>query len=179
MSPESRPSLFAEKIAYCIAFGSTLASTSMIFLKNYFVNTTGEVDVISVIHEIHYAIKDSKIPDGLVTVIAPEPGAALTVLEPLPEITAAFKETLEIFPGEGAALSKRKEPIAMAPRIKAAMMGKTVHVPFSKGKLVLGPREEVVLVDFETSAKRREFFVQVMGEAPPAPAGAGRPQLRR
>ena len=150
----------------------------MIFLKNYFVNTTGEVDVISVIHEINFAIRDSKVPDGLVTVIVPEPGAALTILEPLPEIVAAFKETMEIFPGEGSTLSRRKEPIEMAPRIKAAMMGKTIHLPLQKGKLVLGPREEVILIDFETAPKRREFYVQVMGETP-APPGPQRGPVRR
>ncbi len=165
-------------VSSCIAHGSKIASTSMIFLKNYFVNTTGEVDVISIIHEINFAVKDSKIPDGLVTVIVPEPGAALAILEPLPDIVAAFKETLEIFPGEGSTLSRRKEPIPLAPRIKAAMMSKTAHLPLQKGKLVLAAREEVVLIDFETKAKRREFFVQIMGEAP-APPPTGRPPMRR
>ena len=150
----------------------------MIFLKNYFVNTTGGVDVISIIHEINYCVKDSKIPDGLVTVIVPAPGAALTILEPLPDLVAAFKETLEIFPGEGSTLSKRKEPIDFAPRVKAAMMGKTIHIPLQKGKLILGAREEVVLVDFETEAKRREFYVQIIGEAPPQQP-PGRPPPRR
>lgn len=150
----------------------------MIFLKNYFVNTTGGVDVISIIHEIIYAIRDSKIPDGLVTVVVPGPGSAVTILEPLPEIVAQFKEALEIFPGEGQTLSRRKEPIPVAPRIKAAMMGKTVHVPMQKGKLLLGPREEVVLIDFEKGGKRREFYVQVIGEAP-APPPAGRQPQRR
>jgi secondary thiamine-phosphate synthase enzyme len=150
----------------------------MIFLKNYFVDTTEEVDVVSVIHEINYAIKDSTIQEGLVTVVVTEPGAAVTILEPLPDIVAQFKDTLEIFPGEGETLSRRKESIPVAPRIKAAMLGKTVHIPCKDGKLVLGPREEVVLVDFEKSAKRREFYVQVMGETPVQPGG-GRQQQRR
>jgi len=150
----------------------------MIFLKNYFVNTTEEVDVISVIHEVNYSVKDSKIPDGLVTVIVSDPGGAVTILEPLPDIVDQFKEALEIFPGEGMeTLSRRKEPIPVAPRIKAAMLGKTVQIPLKEGKLVLGPREEVVLIDFENTGKRREFFVQVMGEAPTQPGG-GRQQRR-
>jgi len=150
----------------------------MIFLKNYFVNTTEEVDVISVIHEVNYAVKDSKIPDGLVTVVVTEPGGAVTILEPLADIVAQFKEALEIFPGEGVeTLSRRKEPIPVAPRIKAAMLGKSIHIPLKEGKLVLGPREEVVLIDFEMGGKRREFYVQVMGETP-QPAG-GRQQQRR
>ena len=151
----------------------------MIFLKNYFVNTTDQVDVISVLHEVNYTVKDSKIPDGLVTVVVTEPGGAVTILEPLPDIVTQFKEALEIFPGEGIeTLSRRKEPIPVAPRIKAAMLGKTVHIPLQDGKLVLGPREEVVLIDFEKGGKRREFYVQVMGEVAAA-AGPGRTPSRR
>lgn len=150
----------------------------MIFLKNYFINTTDDVDVISVIHEIGYAVRDAGAAEGLVTVVVPEPGGALTILEPLPEIVAQFKEALEIFPGEGVeTISRRKEPIPVAPRIKAAMLGKTVHIPFKDAKLVLGAREEVVLIDFEKTGKRREFWVQVMGEAA-AQAPGGRQQRR-
>jgi secondary thiamine-phosphate synthase enzyme len=151
----------------------------MIFLKNYYVNTTEEVDVISIIHEVNGAIKDSKIPNGIVNVIVTAPGGAVTILEPLTDIVDQFKQALEIFPGEGVeTLSRRKEPIAVAPRIKAAMLGKSLHVPLNNGKLVLGPREEIILIDFEKNAKRREFFVQIMGEGAPQPP-QGKPPMRR
>jgi len=138
----------------------------MIFLKSYFVNTTIEVDVISVIHEVNRAIREANVPTGLATIVVTEPGGAITVLEPLPELVAQFKEALEVFPGEGIeTLSRRKEPIPVAPRIKAAMLGKSIQIPFDNQRLILGPREEVVIVDFEKTGKRREFYVQVMGEA--------------
>ncbi|MFH1873826.1 MAG: YjbQ family protein [Pseudomonadota bacterium] len=141
----------------------------MIFLKNYFVDTTDDVDVISVIHEINRAIREANVPAGVATIVVAEPGGAITVLEPLPELVAQFKEALEVFPGEGVeTLSRRKEPIPVAPRIKAAMLGKTIQIPFDNQRLILGPREEVVIVDFEKTGKRREFVVQVLGEAPAA-----------
>jgi secondary thiamine-phosphate synthase enzyme len=147
----------------------------MIFLKNYFINTTAEVDVISIIHDVNRLVRDSKIGQGLVTVVVTQPGGALTILEPLPDLVEQFKEALAVFPGEGLeTLSKRKEEIQVAPRIKAAMLGKTLHLPLDNGRLVLGPREEIVLVDFEKAARRREFYVQVMGEAP----AAGQPPRR-
>lgn len=143
----------------------------MIFLKNYFVGTTEEVDIISIIHEVNRAIKDSNIPNGIANVVITEPGGAVTILEPLPDIVGQFKEALEIFPGEGIeTLSRRKEPIPVAPRIKAAMLGKSIHVPIANGKLVLGPREEIILIDFEKHGKRREFYIQIMGEGAAQPA---------
>jgi len=137
----------------------------MIYLKNFYINTTDKVDVISIIHDVNRVISESKIATGIVTVTVPEAGGAVTVLEPLPDIMEQFKAALEIFPGEGVqTLSKRKEPIAVAPRIKAAMLGKSIQIPVDAEKLVLGRREEIILIDFEKTSKRREFFVQVMGD---------------
>jgi len=43
----------------------------------------------------------------------------------------------------------------------------------------LGPREEIVLIDFEKTGKRREFYVQVIGEAPAPAQPPGRQPPRR
>lgn len=138
----------------------------MIFLRNYFVNTTTQVDVLSIIHDINRTIRESQINEGLVTVVVPAPGCAVTVIEPLPELVTKLKEALKIFPGEGEATkNRRKEDISIAPRVQAAMMGKAISLPLKDGKLVLGLREELVIIDLEGTAKRREFCVQVVGES--------------
>lgn len=139
----------------------------MIFLKSYFVNTTSNVDVVSIIHEVNRAVRESNIPDGLVTVSAPGPGAAVTIIEPLPDIVAGLKNTLQAFSGGLAdTKNRRKEEIEIRPRVLAAMIGKSVQLPAKAGKLVIGPREEIVIVDMEKGGLRREFYVQVMGDAP-------------
>jgi len=155
----------------------------MILLKNYFVNTTGEVDVHSVIHEVNRTIREAAATEGSVIIIVPEAGAALAVIEPLPDIVGLLKDALRVFPGEGVLTkNRRKEEIDVGPRIAAAMLGKSLHIPLSGGKLVLGAREEPVLIDLEKGGRRREFCVQVMAEAAGAeqqrPAGrpAGRPR---
>ena len=58
------------------------------------------------------------------------------------------------------------------------------QVPFENYRPVLGSREEIVIIDFEKTAKRRELYIQIMGEAPagaqqprqgPAPPGGAKP----
>ncbi|MFH0799773.1 MAG: YjbQ family protein [Pseudomonadota bacterium] len=150
----------------------------MILLKSYFIDTTEEVDVISIIHEINRTIREAGVQDGLMTVAIPAPGGAVTVLEPLPDIVQQFKEAIRVFPGEGMEVrNKRKEDISVSPRVTAAMIGKTLQVPIGGGKLMLGPREEVVLIDIERNGRRREFCVQIMGEAAEAKEQKG--QTRR
>jgi len=137
----------------------------MILLKNYFINTTKDVDVISIIHDVNYAIRDSGAEEGLATVTVPGPGAAVTIIHPLPENLAELKEALKIFPGEGKeAQTRRKESVKIGARIKAAMLGKSLSIPFKSKKLILDTREEIVLLDFESEGKRREYVVQVLSE---------------
>jgi thiamine phosphate synthase YjbQ (UPF0047 family) len=139
----------------------------MILLKNYFVDTTEDIDLISIIHEINRSIRESKITDGLATIVVPSPGGALLVAEPLPEVIEGLKGAIRVFPGEGTeAKNRKKEEFAIWPRVAASMIGKTLAIPFAGGKLVLGAREEVLLVDLETTGRRREFYVQASGEAP-------------
>jgi len=139
----------------------------MIFLKNYFVTTTAAVDVQTVIHEVRRTVQDSKIVEGLAIVTVPEAGGALAILEPLPAIIEQFKEALRIFPGEGVETqSRRKEEISVGPRIAAAMLARSLQIPVSGGRLLLGAREEPVLIDLERRISRREFYVQVIGDAP-------------
>lgn len=146
----------------------------MIHIKNYFVNTTSETDVLSVIHEVNRSIRESNIPDGSVMVSAPGPGAAVTIIEPLPGIVAGLKKTLSELPGEWTETkNSRKDEIEVRPRVLAALVGKSVQLPLKEGRLVLGPREEIVIIDMEKSGLRREFYIQVSGDAP---AAAGPPQ---
>lgn len=148
----------------------------MILLKNFFVNTTEDIDVISIIHETNRAIAEAAVPEGLASIIVPAPGGALAIIETLPDMIEQLKAAIRVFPVEGIqAKNKRKEDINIGSRVAAAMLGRTLQIPISGGKLILAPREEVVLVDLETTARRREFYVQVVGDAPQQ---AGQQQAR-
>jgi len=151
----------------------------MILLKNYFVSTTEDVDVMTIVHEVNRTIKESTIVEGVVTVMVPEAGGALAIMEPLPELVEQFRHALQIYPGEGVELKSRsKEEIDVGPRIAAAMLGRSLQMPLAKGKLVLGLREEPMLVDLEKHGRRREFYVQVMGD-PAQQAQQQKPGQRR
>ena len=154
----------------------------MILLRNYFVGTTDGIDVKSVIHEINRTLREANAKEGLVTVVVPHPGGALAILEPLPTVVEQFKEAIRLFPGEGMETkTKSKEDVAVAPRVAAAVLGRSLSIPFGDGKLVLGPREEPMLVDLERGGRRREFCVQVMsdsGQGATAGGAKGAPRRR-
>lgn len=137
------------------------------FSKRYYVNTTEEVDVISIIHELEYALRDSKGPEGLLTAIVPHPGAGLVVITPIPEVIEELKTTLDVFGSEaGTAKDRLKKEREIGPIIQSAILGRTVHIPFEEGELMIDPYDDVLLLDFEHKKGRREFIVQIISEAP-------------
>ncbi len=48
--------------------------------------------------------------------------------------------------------------------LKAAMISPTVVVPIYRSKLVLGPFQSIMLVEFDTRDRQREVYFQLMGE---------------
>ncbi|OGQ22138.1 MAG: hypothetical protein A3I05_09570 [Deltaproteobacteria bacterium RIFCSPLOWO2_02_FULL_44_10] len=139
----------------------------MIYFKKCFFNTPAEIYIRSVIHDVRGALRESKISKGLVTVQTPESGAGFFIGEPLDDLLKQFKAAAELFPGEGVETkTKRKEIVSIGPRVKAEMFGRALSLPFEDEKLMLAPREEIMLIDFEAREKRREFLVHVFGETP-------------
>jgi secondary thiamine-phosphate synthase enzyme len=156
----------------------------MVFLKNYFVNTTSEIDFLQVTSDVRYAIRDSSAKNGLVTVFVPGPGAAVSVFEPLDEVKDDLKASFAaLAEGEKKGKDKYKQDVDAAPRVLAALVGRSAAVPFKDAKLVMAPYDEIFLIDLEKKAGRREFVVQVIGEDAPAqgqqPPQRGAPQQRR
>jgi len=143
----------------------------MAFFKKYYINTTQEIDIISISADVNYAIRDSQTKDGLLTVVIPGAGGSVIVSDGVKETIDELKTTFELFAGEGGeGVDKFKKKVAVAPRVRSAVFGRSVSIPVVNGKLTLDPYEEVFLVDFDKNAKRREFAIYIAGE------GAGQPQ---
>ncbi len=47
--------------------------------------------------------------------------------------------------------------------VRASLQGASFTVPFSKGKLLLGTWQQIILVDFDTHPRQREIIVQLSG----------------
>jgi secondary thiamine-phosphate synthase enzyme len=149
----------------------------MAFFKKYYVNTTENVDLLPVTSDVRYAVRDSQAKDGLVTIMVPGPGASPLIFEPMSEVIEELKIAFELFAGEGGvSTDKRKEKVAVAPRVQSAVIGRSLCIPLVNGQLLMDPYEEIYIADFDKNAKRREFVVQVMPSEPAAPQQAqGRP----
>lgn len=139
----------------------------MQFFKRCYVNTTADIDCLKITHDVKYAIRDSKSPEGLLTIVVPESGAGLVVMPDIPEAQDELKATFAVFGGEGgAAKDKLKRDTDIAPVVQSAVMGRVLNLPFQDSKVLTGHYDEIFLVDFVKKPARREFIIQIISEAP-------------
>jgi thiamine phosphate synthase YjbQ (UPF0047 family) len=137
----------------------------MIFLKNYYINTTAEIDFLPATHDVKYAVRDAQAKNGLVTVIVPGPGASVALFEPAEGLIDEFRAVFEAFgEGENKGKDKRGADVYLTPRVQAMMLGRTLSIPLKDGRLVMSPYDEIYLIDFNKKAQRREYTVQIMSE---------------
>lgn len=120
----------------------------MIVLKSFYVDATKGIDLINIGHEVRQAIREAKMEEGQVLVLVPHPGAAAVAMEP------------DVKAGE---IKKGLEPFLQNQLIRC-LLPRSLVLPVDKGRMSIEPWQEVFLIDYETTGKRREFRVQLSWE---------------
>ena len=128
--------------------------------------TKGHADMHDVTNAVADEVRRSGLSDGIVTVFCPSSTSALTTIE--------FEE------GALADLRRALDEIAPPDRdyrhnlrwgdgnghahLRAALLGPSLTIPFTKGELRLGTWQQIVYIDFDNRPRRRALVVQVIGE---------------
>jgi secondary thiamine-phosphate synthase enzyme len=130
------------------------------------VSTGGDGDILDLTPQVAEHVRKSEIASGIVTVFVPGSTAGITTVEFEPGLKKDLPEFFDkIIPrnktyhhdatwGDGNGFS----------HVRAALVGPSLTVPFSSGKLILGTWQQIVLLDFDNRSRRREIVVQVVGE---------------
>lgn len=138
----------------------------MIFLRNYYVNSTAKTDIHLITHDVKRAVRESEIPNGILTVLIPGATAGVAILENEPKIYEEYKNWVEAqIPASGGARPVRRSGSGRnEAHLRAALVGVSLVVPVLEGKLALGAWQEVILFDFDDKIGRREITIQILGE---------------
>ncbi|MBP7583084.1 MAG: secondary thiamine-phosphate synthase enzyme YjbQ [Spirochaetes bacterium] len=138
----------------------------MVVTAHIEVSTKGRRDVIDITGGVQDAVANSGMRAGTVTVFVTGSTAALTTIEYEPGLVRDIDIFLEnILPYGG---KYRHHEIWHddngAAHLQAALLGPSITVPFTDGKLTLGTWQQVVLVDCDTRPRSRKLVAQMMGE---------------
>ena len=130
------------------------------------VSTSGQGDAHDLTRMVSKAVSGSDIASGIVTVFVVGSTAGITTIEFEPgaihDLNAVFES---LAPRDGTYRHHLKwGDDNGSSHVRAAVLGPSVTIPFTRGKLQLGTWQQIMLMEFDTGPREREVIVQIMGE---------------
>jgi secondary thiamine-phosphate synthase enzyme len=128
--------------------------------------TRGQGDAHDITDLASEAVARSGISSGLVTVFVVGSTAAVTTIEFEPGAVADLNGLFEqLAPRDGEYRHHlRWGDDNGSSHVRAALLGPSLTIPFADGRLTLGTWQQVMLLEFDTRARRREIVFQILGE---------------
>jgi secondary thiamine-phosphate synthase enzyme len=148
---------------------------AVIFAKDFSVTTAGRFDMVDVTEDVRAVVSASGVLEGCVLIFCPHTTCSVLVGKPSAELVASMTAAIETLAPADAYyahddLSIRTENLvddepANAPaHLMNAVMGKVSEsIPVSGGELQMGPDQQVLFVELDSSRPRR-YLIQVTGE---------------
>ena len=128
--------------------------------------TTGQGDAVDLTGAVAAAVRVAALSSGTVTVFVVGSTAGVTAIEFEPGVVADLGRSLE-------QIAPRRAPYQHHQRwgddngsahVRAGLVGPSLTVPFADGRLLLGQWQQIVLLEFDTRPRRREYVIQIVGE---------------
>jgi secondary thiamine-phosphate synthase enzyme len=131
------------------------------------VGTQGNNHVVNITDDVGRLVAGSGVTNGVVTIFNVGSTAGITTTEFEPglanhDIEAAFERI--------APANARYEHEETwhddngHSHVRASLLGPSLSVPLVDGRLTLGTWQQIILVDFDTRARRRTVICQIVGE---------------
>ena len=128
--------------------------------------TQGNAEVRDITGQIATAVAESELNNGTVTIFSPSATSALTTIEYesgcISDLQRLFDEIVN--PANHYAHNARWGDGNGHSHVRAALLGPSLTVPFVNSRLTLGTWQQIVFVDFDNRARRRELVAQLIGE---------------
>jgi secondary thiamine-phosphate synthase enzyme len=138
----------------------------MVHGEEFTISTKGYSDLKDVTREVAGIVTASKISDGIVTVHVIGSTASVSTTEFEPALNEDIRDLLERFVSstQESRHSQTWGDDNGFSHMRATFMGPSLTVPVSKGNLVLGTWQQIIVIDHDNRPRSRRVFVQVMGE---------------
>ncbi len=130
-------------------------------------DTSGNDQILDLTDEVRSLVRESGIRTGQVTAMVTGSTAALSTLEYEPGlVTHDIAAALEgIAPRDGVyEHEKTWNDDNGHSHVRATLIGPSLALPIVDGDVPLGTWQQIVLLDFDTRARRRRVAVTLLGE---------------
>ncbi len=130
------------------------------------INTKGNSDCRNITKEVQEAVTKSGISRGIATVFIPGATAGVTTIEFEDGVVSDLSSAMNRLIPEDIEYqhNKRCNDSNGHSHIRASFVGPSLTVPFINKQLQLGTWQQIVLIDFDTRPRNREYLINIMGE---------------
>ncbi len=128
--------------------------------------TSGDGDMADITGNVNDAIESSGIRSGIVTVFVPGSTGAVSTVEYEPGLLKDIPLALERIAPSNISYDHNKTwgcDNGLS-HVKATLMGPSLTVPFTDGRMMLGTWQQVVFLDLDTRGRDRKLILQIMGD---------------
>jgi secondary thiamine-phosphate synthase enzyme len=138
----------------------------VVVTKQLSLETRGENDIVNITGDVAFAVSESKLKSGVVTVFVSGATGALTTIEYEPGLLLDLPSILErVAPKELMyEHEKRWHDGNGHSHVRASLIGPSLSVPFVNGKLALGTWQQIVFLELDIRSRRRNLVLQILGE---------------
>ena len=129
------------------------------------IETAGENDMVNITTEVLQQLKKSEMTDGNITIFVVGSTAAITTIEFEPGLCQDFPKMLQRIAPTNIGYSHEEmwHDGNGHSHVKASLIGPSLTVPFSRGKLMLGTWQQIVVIELDTRKRSRKVVVQIIG----------------
>jgi secondary thiamine-phosphate synthase enzyme len=128
--------------------------------------TKGMTDILDITSAIRREVEESGLKDGIVIVFIPGSTAGVTTIEYESGALQDLVEAIERLAPQSIHYhhdARWGDGNGFA-HVRSALLGPSLSVPFSSGKLQLGTWQQIVLIDFDNRPRQRNVFLQIVGD---------------
>jgi len=138
----------------------------MVHGEEFTIQTKGNSDIKDITGQVQHIIDNTGIAGGIAVVHAVGSTASISTIEFEPALSEDFRDELEKFVPRSLQTrhSRTWGDDNGFSHIRATFMGPSITVPITKGSLVLGTWQQIIVIDHDNRPRSRRVFVQVMGE---------------
>ena len=128
---------------------------------------TGDTQIENITNAVSAAVAGSELRAGIATVFVRHTTASIMIIEDEPGIRADTKSFWErvvpVDPRWQHNQRNQGEDNGHS-HLRGQLQGPSVTIPFVNRALSLGTWQQIVVVDFDTRPRTREFIIQIIGE---------------
>jgi len=134
--------------------------------KQLSIHTRGEGDILDVTSKVADAVVETRLRNGIVTVFVPGSTGALTTIEYEPGLLKDLPNMLERIAPKNLVYEheKRWHDGNGHSHVRASLIGPSLTVPFTNGRLTLGTWQQIIFMELDVRSRARNLILQIIGE---------------